>query len=179
MSESALNKSILLSLQEGEEVGDISLFTSLAESIEPENLGRIAGNFSPLADSPSETILFDGDSIIIPKVTNVINIIGEVLNPIAFEYSERITIDSAISKAGGLQSFADKKRIYVIKANGLVERTGRSVFVGSSKLEPGDTIVVPRKIVTSNPFLRNIAPVTQILSDLAFSAAAIDNLSNN
>ena len=51
--------------------------------------------------------------------------------------------------------------------------------MGSSNLEPGDTVVVPRKINTNNPVLRNLTPVTQILSDLAFSAAAIDNLSNN
>ena len=51
--------------------------------------------------------------------------------------------------------------------------------MGRSSLEAGDTIVVPRKIDTSSVALRNLLPVTQILSDLAFSAAAIDNLSNN
>ncbi len=179
-SEAALNKSLLFSMQQGEDVGDINLLTALAKSIEPENLGRIAGNFSPQAASSSETILFDGDAIIVPKVTNVINIIGEVLNPIAFEYSDRINIERAIIKAGGYQPYADKRRVYVIKANGLVEKSSRNVFAGNSNLEPGDTIVVPRKISSSsNSVLRNLTPVTQILSDLAFSAAAIDNLSNN
>ena len=167
-------------MQQGEDIGDITLLTTLAQSIEPENLGRIAGNFSPQAASATETVLFDGDTIIVPKITNVINIIGEVLNPIAFEYSDRINIDSAIIKAGGYQPYADKRRVYVIKANGLVEKSGRNVFTGNSNLEPGDTIVVPRKISSSsNSVLRNLTPVTQILSDLAFSAAAIDNLSNN
>ncbi len=179
-SEAALNKSLLFSMQQGEDVGDINLLTTLAQSIEPENLGRIAGNFSPQAEASSETILFDGDSIIVPKVTNVINIIGEVLNPTAFEYSDQINIASAIEKAGGYQTYADKRRVYVIKANGLVEKSGRNVFTGNPNLEPGDTIVVPRKISSSsNSVLRNLTPVTQILSDLAFSAAAIDNLSNN
>lgn len=178
-SEATLNKSLAFSGLEGDNIGDISFFSSLAESIEPENLGRIAGDFSPLSRSAANTTLFNGDVIIIPKSTNVINVIGEVLNPIAFEYSDRIDINSAILKAGGYQSFADKKRVYVIKANGLVEKTGRSVFVGNSNLEPGDTIVVPRKVLVDNPILRNLTPVTQILSDLAFSAAAIDNLSNN
>ena len=123
--------------------------------------------------------MFDGDQIIIPKITNVINVIGEVLNPIAFEYAERLSIDSAISRAGGYQSSADKKRVYVIKANGMVEKTGRSVFVGNSGLESGDTIVVPRKINTGDSLIRNsLAPITQIISDLAFASAAIDSLSN-
>ena len=127
----------------------------------------------------NEILLFDGDAIIIPKKTNVVNIVGAVLNPIAFEYTEKMTTESAITSAGGYQSYADKKRVFIIKANGLVEKPGRNVFAGNSNLEPGDTIVVPRKVDITNPILRNLTPVTQILSDLAFSAAAIDNLSNN
>ena len=178
-SEAALNKSLLIAVQQGDEFADISSLSALAESIEPENLGRIAGNFSPISSDSDKIALFDGDSIIIPKSSNVINIIGEVLNPIAFEYSERMSVESAITRAGGYQTYADKRRVYVIKANGLVEKKGRNVFMGSANLEPGDTVVVPRKINTNNPILRNLTPVTQILSDLAFSAAAIDNLSNN
>lgn len=179
-SEAALNKSILFSIQQGEEIGDISFLSSLAKSINPENLGRIAGNFSPQGATSSKTILFDGDSIIVPKITNVVNIIGEVLNPVAFEYSDRLNVESAITKAGGFQPYADKKRVYIINANGLVRKTSRNVFARNSYLEPGDTIVVPRKISTpTSSALRNLMPVTQILSDLAFSAAAIDNLSNN
>tara|TARA_B100000963_G_scaffold356638_1_gene377110 strand:- start:2577 stop:4847 length:2271 start_codon:yes stop_codon:yes gene_type:complete len=178
-SEAALNKSLLYSVQEGENLSDIALLSSLAESIEPKNLGRIVGNFSPEFANLDQVILADGDAIIIPKKNNVINIIGEVLNPISFGFSKGINVQSAISQAGGYQPYADKKRVYVIKANGLVEKLGRNVFGGSINLEPGDTIVVPRKINTSNSVLRSLTPVTQILSDLAFSAAAIDNLSNN
>ena len=178
-SEAALNKSLLIAVQQGDEFADISSLSALAESIEPENLGRIAGNFSPISSDSDKIALFDGDSIIIPKSSNVINIIGEVLNPIAFEYSERMSVESAITRAGGYQTYADKRRVYVIKANGLVEKKARNVFMGNSNLEPGDTVVVPRKINTNNPVIRNLTPVTQILSDLAFSAAAIDNLSNN
>ena len=45
-------------------------------------------------------------------------------------------------------------------------------------LDAGDTIVVPRKSFT-DPWLESLIPVTSILSDLAFSAAALENLSNN
>ena len=176
-SQSALEKSLLISAQQGEDIGDISLLSTMADSIEPENLGRIAGDFSPTSKQPQETALFTGDEIIIPKRSNTISVLGEVLNPISFEFSDQISIYEAIDKAGGFQEFADRKRLYVIKANGMIEKTGRSVFVRSADLKPGDTIVVPRKINTNG--LQNLLPVTQILSDLAFSAAAIDNLSNN
>ena len=176
-AEATLNQSFLSSIQKGEDPSIIESLSALAESIEPENLGRIAGDFSPIKSN--EIILFDGDAIIIPKKSSVVNIVGAVLNPIAFEYSNKMTIESAIKSAGGYQSFADKKRVFIIKANGLIEKPGRNVFAGNSNLEPGDTIVVPRKTDITNPILRNLTPVTQILSDLAFSAAAIDNLSSN
>jgi len=178
-SEDALNKSILYSIQQGQNVGDFSMLSSLAQSIQPENLGRIAGNFSPLLEFSKETTLSDGDNIIVPKKSNVINIIGSVLNPIAFEFTKDISLENAITKAGGYQPYADRKRVYIIKANGLVEKTGRNIFSGNNNLEPGDTIVVPRRISTDSAVMKTLIPVMQILSDLSFSAAALDNLTSN
>jgi len=177
-SKEDLNKVILTSLQKGENIGDINLIRALSESIEPENLGRLAGDFSPKSQGSINTILLDGDTIIVPKNTNSVNVLGEVLNPIAFEYSKKLTITSAINQAGGYQQYADKRRVYVIKANGIVKKANRNIFVRNVGLEPGDTIVVPRKIITDNSGLAALLPVTQILSDLAFSAAAIESLLN-
>ena len=177
-SKEDLNKVILTSVQKGENIGDINLIRALSESIEPENLGRLAGDFSPKSQGSINTILLDGDTIIVPKNPNAVNVLGEVLNPIAFEYSKKLTITSAINQAGGYQQYADKRRVYVIKANGIVKKANRNIFVRNVGLEPGDTIVVPRKIITNNSGLAALLPVTQILSDLAFSAAAIESLSN-
>jgi len=174
-----LNKALLTSTQKGENMGDINIIRALSEIIEPDNLGRIAGNFSPESLSSTNTILLDGDSIFVPRNPNTINVLGEVLNPIAFEFKERITVRSAIDNSGGYQDYADKRKVYVIKANGLIEKANRNIFTRNVKLEPGDTIVVPRKIITNNPGIQALLPVTQILSDLAFSAAAIESLSNS
>ena len=102
--------------------------------------------------------------IFIPKNSNVVNVIGEVLNPAAFEYSKNMSVIQAIENAGGFQQFADTKRVYVIKANGLVKKVNRNIFLGDSGLKPGDTIVVPRKIFLSNPITQALVPITQILS---------------
>ena len=174
-----LNKALLTSTQKGDVIGDINIIRALSQTIEPENLGRMAGDFAPKSMSSKKTILLDGDYIYIPKNPNAINVLGEVLNPIAFEYDKNITVRSAIENSGGNQDYADKRKVYVIKANGLIERKKRNIFIGNIKLEPGDTIVVPRKIITNNPGLDALLPVTQILSDLAFSAAALESLSNN
>ena len=174
-----LNKALLINSQKGEIVGDINIIRALSETIDPENLGRLAGNFAPNSQASINTVLFDGDSLIIPKNSNTINVLGEVLNPIAFEYSKKTSVRSAINMAGGYQQSADKKRVYVIKANGVIERAEKNIFVGNVALSPGDTIVVPRKFITNNPGLDALSPITQILSDIAFSAAALENLSSN
>ena len=178
-SKEDLNRAILMSSQKGEIVGDINIIRALSETIDPANLGRLAGNFAPNSEASVNTVLFDGDTLIIPKNPNTINVLGEVLNPVAFEYSKNINIRSAINQAGGYQQYADKRRVYIIKANGIVKRPGRNIFAGNVALSPGDTIVVPRKLISHNPGLEALSPITQILSDIAFSAAALENLSNN
>ena len=178
-SEEDLNKALLASTQKGEDIGDINIIRALSVTIEPENLGRIAGNFSPQSSSSINTLLFDGDTLRVVKNPNTINVLGEVLNPTAFEFSKKLNVKSAIAKAGGFQDYADKQKVYVIKANGIVQRAKRNIFTQNILLEPGDTIVVPRKIISDSPVIKALVPVTSILSDLAFSAAALDNLSTN
>lgn len=178
-SKEDLNKTLLARSQKGDIIGDINIIQALSETINPSNLGRISGDYSPGSSSSINTILYDGDSIVIPKNPNFINVLGEVLNPTAFEYSKKININSAINNAGGYQDYANKKKVYVIKANGMIEKAGRNIFARNVNLEPGDTIVVPRKIITNNPGIDALIPLTRVLSDLAFSAAALETLSDS
>lgn len=178
-SKEDLNESILTSLQKGENLTDVNLIVALSENIEPEYLGRIAGDFQPNSSASISTVLLDGDSIFIPKNPNAINVLGEVLNPIAFQYEKGIKVKDAINFSGGYKDYAARRKVYVIKANGVIEKNSRNIFVKDTKLEPGDTIVVPRKIITQSPGVQALIPITQILSDMAFSAAAIESLSNS
>jgi protein involved in polysaccharide export with SLBB domain len=178
-SKEDLNKALLTSTQKGDALGDMDIIRALSESIEPENLGRLAGDFSPKSQASLNTVLLDNDRIVVPRNPNAISILGEVLNPIAMEYKKNLSLNSAINNAGGYQQYADKRRVYVIKANGIVQKASRNIFVRNVKLDPGDTIIVPRKIITQNPGIQALTPITQIISDLAFSAAALDNLQSN
>ena len=178
-SKEDLNRALLLSTQKGDAIGDINIIRALSESIDPENLGRLAGDFSPKSKAALNTVLLDNDRIIVPKNPNSISVFGEVLNPVAMEYKKNLSLNSAINNTGGYKQYADKRRVYVIKANGVVKKASRNIFVRNVKLEPGDTIVVPRKIITQSPGIQALTPITQILSDLAFSAAALENLQSN
>lgn len=174
-----LNKALLMLASNKDDGVDMSIMQALSESIDTENLGRLAGNFSPKSYASMSTILFNGDSINVPKNPNSINVFGEVLNPLAFEFAKNMKIESAIEMAGGYERYADKRRVYVITASGTTFKANKNIFIKNMSLQPGDTIVVPRKIVTSNPGIDALIPITQILSDLAFSASALDNLTNN
>ena len=178
-SKEQLNESLLVSSQKGDVIGDINIIRALSETIEPENIGRVAGDYSPNSFSSTNTTLVDGDSIIVPKNPYTINVFGEVLNPISFAYKKNMSISEVIDIAGGYKEYANKKGIYLIKANGVTEKVNRNIFARNVRLEPGDSIVVPRKILINNTGIQALVPLSQILSDLAFSAAAIESLSNS
>tara|TARA_B100000242_G_scaffold294395_1_gene277163 strand:- start:3182 stop:5455 length:2274 start_codon:yes stop_codon:yes gene_type:complete len=178
-SQREIDQAVLSNIVEGNDLVDIELIKSLSSTINPENLGRVAGNYSPNSNESLEIILYDGDEIMVPVKSSSINILGEVLNPTSIIFEQNLSVQKAVEMAGGFQETSDRSRVYVIKANGLVVPSSRNIFKGRVNLMPGDTIVVPRKIVIENTALEALIPITNVLSNLAFSAAAIDNLSNN
>tara|TARA_B100000242_G_scaffold293939_1_gene273791 strand:+ start:4843 stop:7077 length:2235 start_codon:yes stop_codon:yes gene_type:complete len=178
-SRNDLTQSLIVSRQRGIDIGDINLIKEMSKTIEPQFLGRIAGDYKPDSINSLSTILMNGDNIIVPKIPSTINVLGEVTFASAFSYTKNISVSEAINNAGGFNEFADKNKVYVIKSNGVVQKASRNIFTGKVKLEPGDSIIVPRKIIMRNPISNSLLPVTGIISDLAFSAAALENLSNN
>jgi protein involved in polysaccharide export with SLBB domain len=124
-----------------------------------------------------EILLNDGDSIFIPKITNVISVVGEVINPTSFVSDGNLNMMDVISRGGGYRETADRGNTYIISSDGSIKKSSRNLFSGNFSVSPGDTIVVPRKMTQSG--LEIITPISQILSNLAFSAAAIDNLKSN
>ena len=64
-----------------------------------------------------------------PKKTQEITILGEVQSPTSHVFEAGLTRDDYIAKSGGTTQKADRKRIYVVRANGDVvsETAGRVV----------------------------------------------------
>ncbi len=178
-AQETLKESLLVNAQKSENEFNPTLFTSLLPEINEEFLGRVAGSFVPNSNQSNKTILNDNDSIFVPTNPNSVSVFGEVLNPLTIIFSKNLTVRDVIESAGGYGEFADKERIYIIKSDGSTSKISRNIFVKNDILEPGDTVIVPREIFINSPLLETLAPVTQILSDIAFSAAAIENLSNN
>jgi polysaccharide biosynthesis/export protein len=116
-----------------------------------------------------DVIVKDGDKLIIPKRTQEVTILGEVQSPTSHVFAAGLTRDEYIAKSGGITQKADRKRIYVVRANGDVISGGRSGWFRRSQtveMRPGDTIVVPLDTERVNK-LQLWQAVTTIIYNLA------------
>ncbi len=127
---------------------------------------------------PGDVVLRDGDKLFIPKKTQEITILGEVQSPTSHIYIQGLSRDDYIARSGGITQKADKKRIYVVRANGDVisgERTGWFRRSQSTDMRPGDTIVVPldAERIRALPLW---TAVTTIIYNIAIAVLALRNL---
>ena len=106
---------------------------------------------------------------------NVINVEGNVYNPGLVAYDRGITMSKAIIQAGGYKPYSMKKRAYVRKANGEIDKA--NLFRGRTKrLSPGDTVVVP---VNPDPsdfdITAFVADLSTTLANIAAILLIVDN----
>lgn len=150
---------------------DIEAILQLAELAEPT--GRVAGLFSPNSDLAKEFLLKDGDTILIPSKSLEVVVQGEVLNSSSFIYDDSSSLQDYLESAGGLTEYADKRAIFIVKANGMAVPAARNMFSKKVEIEAGDTIIVPRNL-NKLETLPLISIATKIISDIAFSAASLN-----
>ena len=94
----------------------------------------------------------DGDELFVPRDLNTVSVLGDVYNPSTFRLeSKRPTVSHYLSMAGGTLESANRKNMYIIRANGRVVSNNAKSILGTS-LEPGDVLIVPAKIRYPNPF---------------------------
>ncbi len=129
--------------------------------------GRVGG--------PEDVVVRDGDRLLVPKVSQEITILGEVQSPTSHVYQAGLTRDDYIAKSGGSTQKADRKRIYIVRANGDVvtgERSGWFRRSQSIEMRPGDTIVVPldTERIRALPLWQS---VTTIIYNLAVALLAV------
>ena len=137
-----------------------------------------------LKKTPYDIELEEGDNLFIPSDPHSVQVIGSVYNQTAFVYDKDKGVSRYIDLAGGYTENADKKRVYVLKADGTAVKPGGGFLgiswskgsnrweFGGQELDPGDTIVVPEKIVRI-AWMREIKDITQILFQIAVTAGVL------
>lgn len=136
----------------------INILENSEEEIVKNYTGQISLNIekNDIKSISNEENLFvqDGDDIYIPRISNHVTVMGEVYNEQAFVYKKGTKAKYYIKKVGGYTPNANKFRTYKVSVNGRAKKIGKN-----AKIEPGDTIIVPRKIAGNDW----IAPVCSAL----------------
>ncbi len=126
-------------------------------------------------NGPNDVLVRDGDKLLIPKKTQEVTVLGEVQGPTSHIYQRYLSRDDYIEQSGGITEKADRKRIYVVRANGSVISSGRRGWFRKSQdteIRPGDTVVVPLD-TEKLPALPLWTAVTTILYNLAVGLLAV------
>lgn len=126
------------------------------------------------AASADDIELRAGDTLEIPKQPGFVVIVGQVYNSNAISYSPGKNAGWYLSRAGGATTFANKKAVFIVRASGSVTSGGSGLWSGgvlSSGIGPGDTIVVPEKVVVGGSAWKNIVSIAQIAQAAALAAA--------
>lgn len=130
-----------------------------------ENVAKVDLNFEIDAFSVIKALPFE----------NVVRVEGNVYNPGLVAYSSGLTMAAAIIQAGGYKPYSIKKRAYVKKANGEIDKA--NLLRGrTTRLSPGDTVIVP---VNPDPsdfdITAFIADLSTTLANIAAILLIVDN----
>jgi len=153
--------------------------------------GRVVialGTLDTFKGSKYDLELENGDALTIPLKPGIVNVLGSVYNPTSIIYAKGKTVDFYLNTVGGPTPDAEKDEIYIIRANGTVisktqkgssglawdSETSRWVSSSfmSSKISPGDTILVPIKI-TRFVWKKELMDWTTILFQIAVAAGVV------
>jgi protein involved in polysaccharide export with SLBB domain len=141
-------------------------------------VGRLVVNLPALLQAPvgsaSDISVRDGDLLVVPRQPYEVTVIGQVQNATSHTYDANSQLDDYIALSGGMTRNADRRKTYVIRADGTVQQPGGRWFArdGGMDLGPGDTIVVPINL-DRTPALPLWQNITQILYNLTVSLAAV------
>jgi polysaccharide export outer membrane protein len=154
--------------------------------------GRVVVRLQPLpvfAGSEYDVVLEDGDELAVPREPGTVTVLGQVFNPTSLMFEkERPELQYYLDKTGGPTANAEEGQIYLVRADGSVvseegsnwglkwdEYQHRWTFntgFYSTRLSPGDTILVPEKIIYPSP-LKDIKDITQILFQIAVTTGVV------
>lgn len=131
---------------------------------------RISNNFSRWENTTADIDVRAGDTLIIPKKPGYVVVSGQVYNPTAISYRPGMSAKWYLGQSGGPTQLANKKAIFVIRADGSVIANNAGLWVGESlrgTLQPGDTVVVPEKALGGTIQWQNLFIAAQTAASVA------------
>lgn len=123
------------------------------EAVTPYKTESIGINLEKILANPgsSEDILVqEGDLLRIPKQLETVRLQGELMLPTTVKYRGGQTFQDYVAQAGGFTDRSQRRKSFVVYANGSVDKTRKFMFFNIyPQVAPGSEIIVPRR--TTNP----------------------------
>jgi protein involved in polysaccharide export with SLBB domain len=141
---------------------------------------RIPSDAKGWRNGSADVPVRDGDVLLIPKKADYVIVGGQVFNPTAVSYRPGRSARWYLSQAGGTTQLANKKAVFVVRADGSVlsaKNNESGWWSGDplgATLRPGDSIVVPEvapRIGTRN--WQNLFQAGQLAASAALAVAYI------
>jgi protein involved in polysaccharide export with SLBB domain len=140
---------------------------------------RIQSDLGKWRNTAADVPVRDGDVLLIPKKADYVTVNGQVFNPTAVSYRPGQSARWYLSQAGGTTQIANKKAIFVVRADGsvLAAKNNSDFWSGDplgATLRPGDSIVVPEvapRIGSRN--WQNLFQAGQLAASAALAVAYI------
>ena len=139
------------------EAQQVTRFIESARKVEPRGQVVLAGR-----ETVMDTLLQDGDVLIIPERSSIVMVHGEVTQPTAIAYDSRSTVADYVELAGGATQRRGDARVLLLRQDG--------TFVESDRVrpEPGDEIFVLPTVGAKN--MEVARGISQILFQIAVVA---------
>jgi len=123
------------------------------------------GRADEIEGTDQDLVLTDGDVLHVPKKPDFVMVMGQVNNQTAFQFERRKRAGHFIGLAGGMTTFGDRGKAYVMKSDGSVKMGTRA------KVDPGDVIVVPENLERFDG-MQFFLDMSQVLYQLGLAAAS-------
>jgi protein involved in polysaccharide export with SLBB domain len=132
---------------------------------------HISSNLQNWVNTPADIQVRAGDSLYIPKRPNIVMVGGAVYNPTAITYKPSKSAGWYLKQAGGPTALANKKAVFVVRADGSVAAGGGlGGGVESTELRPGDMVVAPEKAFSINNKWKTTLEVAQLATSIGLAA---------
>jgi len=139
------------------EADQVISFIDRARQVEPRGQVVLAGR-----ESVMDTLLQDGDVLVIPERSSMVMVHGEVTQPTAISYDSRSTVADYVKLAGGTTQRRGDARVLLLRQDGTFVESDRA------RPEPGDEILVLPTVGAKN--MEVARGISQILFQIAVVA---------
>ena len=133
---------------------------------------RISSDLNGWKNTAADVEVRSGDTLVIPKEPGYVMVTGQVFNATAVSYRPGKSAKWYLAQAGGPTTLANRKDIFVIRADGSVVGGKREMWLGdtlNASLKAGDTVVVPEKPFGGPVQWQNVFAAAQTASAIATS----------